>query len=50
MSSARSSDALFENSMDSGNCLSYEDLVNQHTDAVNQLGSWLLYSEGEEWE
>lgn len=39
---------LFGKPMDIGNHLIYRELVKQHTDAVNQLGSWLLYSEGDD--
>lgn len=50
MPSARNRNGLFDKAMDTGKCLIYRELVKQHTDAVNQLGSWLLYSEGEDGE
>lgn len=48
MTSTRNPTALFDKSIDTGNGLIYRELVTQHTHAVNQLGSWLLYSKGDD--
>lgn len=48
MTSTGNPTALFDKSIDTGNGLIYRELVKQHTHTVNQLGSWLLYSMGDD--